>query len=142
MTLKAAGVEPNVYESQESAPIIPLPTSLAFQAIEQRQEWPRINMQAYQQDGHYIVIVEQQNEAPIDFILLPEPALAGKITFTFDEKTGQLLSRNVETLLESNTWLLTESQTYLTSEFVSELPVEKSQWFTNSVNSLLEDAQK
>ncbi len=134
LTLKALDTHLNQYETSNALAIAASPTSEAFRALEKSRTWSGISMQAYLENGQYIVIKEQRHDLIEDTGFMPEPVIGNREIHIFDQATGQLLSSEVQSLLQSETWVSVGEKTYLTIELMSELPMEISQLFSDSMD--------
>ncbi|RMD52857.1 MAG: hypothetical protein D6835_01445 [Candidatus Thermofonsia bacterium] len=139
LTLKALGTHQQQYETPGSLEIAVLPTAEVYRILEESQTWPDVSMQAYMENGRYVVIKEQRYDDPIEnAVFMPEPVIGGKEIYYFDQETGELLYSEVQSLLQSEVWYAGGNKTYLTVEFLPEMPVEISRLF----NDLVVDARK
>ncbi|MCP5097907.1 MAG: hypothetical protein GY943_20360 [Chloroflexi bacterium] len=140
LTLRAADAPQEEYESPSAVgePIFPI--SMMLKALEEQQTWSNTTMQAYLENGQYIVIVAQQHDPPIeDAVFVEEPVLGSREVFTLDMKARRLVSREAQILLQSGTWLRTEREEYLLLEFTIELPANASQLFDTAIDTLEEE---
>lgn len=133
LTLKTLGTHPNQYETPTISVAATSPATNAFQTLEKSRTWSNVSMQAYLENGQYIVIKEQNHDPIEGESSIPEPVIKSKEIYVFDQVTGQLISSKTQALLQSGTWITVGEKSYLMSEFLPELPMETSKLFSDSM---------
>ena len=140
LTLKEANFSPNQYTSQRKEKDIDIiPVLALLKRLQEEVTWSGGTIEAIEENGRYIIVVEQQYDKAISAVNIPEPAVASRHIYTLDSSTGQFLSQEAYALLESGTWFLTVKNSY-TTEFMTQLPADIAQLFSASMN-MLEEAQ-
>lgn len=137
LTARAAGFTNGEYESAQSLEKVWLPAADALHMLEQMQGWSG-SLSASQTGDEYVVIYERLYEESMVDSITQEPIAGEKILYTFDGNTGQLLSREFQSL-RGGTWEVLHKVSYLTTEFMKDLPSDVAQIFNNALNSLQED---
>jgi hypothetical protein len=139
ITLKTAGFHKDEYETAVMVEKVMSPTADVLNTLKKMVTWENINVQTHAINGQYEVVVEQRFDNPIEkAVLMPEPVIGSRFYFRFDEKTGQLLVRKAETLLQSGAVIITEQETYQTVQYHAELPAEIAVIFESAVQNMEE----
>ncbi len=138
LTLKAAGAYRQQYETVAPSSMSSLlPDTHIFQSLKESQQWKNTSWIAYSENGRFIVLAEQKYDPPIDNALgSPEPVVATREVFTYNEETGRLISREAQLLPQNSTWLTSEREEYFATEVTPVLPEGTQSLFNDAIQTL------
>lgn len=129
LTLKEAGAYRQQYETAAGESLRPLlANSLVLETLEERQNWKGVAIRSSSENGRFELVIEQTLETPIDDAVgISEPVTATRELFSFDEATGDLVSRVAQYMTGGGSWQTGETELYSRPEPVDELPEEIQQ---------------
>jgi hypothetical protein len=142
LTFKEAGYESSDYKSYEPHLVINLPTQDAASWFTSSLAWKTTSatMEAYAEDGHYVVTVVITFSEPMENVFsLQEAITGGQDTYLFDSDTGQLLSIERYVLTESGELLFAGQDRYTATEFLTDLPTDVATRFNTALNLAAEE---
>lgn len=142
LTFKEAGYGATEYKSYEPHLVIDLPSQDAASWFTASLDWKTTSatMEAYADNGQYVVTVHITfGESMEDVYGMEEPISGGKDIYIFDLDTGQLLSVERYVLTVSGRLLFAGQDVYIATEFLTELPIEVAEQFSNALNLAMEE---
>jgi hypothetical protein len=141
LTLQARGFAEEQYKTRNGSNRIILPISSVADSLDMMQTRENVVMEAYLNNEQYVVVIEELYAEPVEDSVTQTFVLGGKVIYSIDATTGQLLSTEVQLLFENGDWLLRERWDYLVTEFMAELPENAARLYTDSVNAVIGEEQ-
>jgi len=138
LTLKEANADSGQYATRRASNVVMLGTRYALETLAKASTAARI--EAVWENGQYVVTLAYYYEEPLEHVVnMPEPVIGSKMVYTFDMKSGGIISSEGYTLLQSNNWHHGFSQIYSPVEYQSELPAEARNIFNEAVGDYMEE---
>mgnify|MGYP007059438813 CR=1 FL=1 len=139
LTLQARGFVQAQYQTRNLSNQVILPISDVANSLDSMQTQGNVKMWAYLDNEQYIVTVEESYEKPLEDSIQQTTILSGKIMYSIDATTGQLLSTEVQLLNEDGNWYLREKWDHLVTEFMPQLPEDMAQLYANALSAVGEE---
>ncbi|MCC6602317.1 MAG: hypothetical protein IT327_03845 [Anaerolineae bacterium] len=136
LTLQARGFVQAQYQMRNLSNQVILPISDVANSLDSMQTQANVKMWAYLDNEQYIVTVEESYEQPLEDSIQQTTILSGKIIYSIDASTGQLLSTEVQLLNEDGNWHLREKWDHLVTEFMPGLPEDMAQLYANALSAV------
>lgn len=139
LTLQARGFSQAQYQTRNLSNQVILPISDVANSLDSMQTLENVKMWAYLDNEQYVVTVEESYEKPLEDSIQQTTILSGKITYSIDATTGQLVSTVVQLLNEDGNWHLREKWDHLVTEFMPQLPEDAAQLYADAVTTVREE---